>query len=181
MDLARLTPIDIEFLDQADKETSPDLKYPHRLALIRSEILVRYLETKGNEKYTQLKEQFESEKKAAEDAGKEFNIELEDRLKGIPSFACFKQSILIIFHVESDFYEFTINFNSDSFLLTSNQEGNNVELANKQKDNVRELSKFLQTVLTDIVCFSNNVYNIDGININSFLGFRIQCKNKRSS
>ena len=83
MDLARLTPIDIEFLDQTDKETSTELKYPHRLALIRSEILIRFLESKGNEKFTLLKEQFEEEKKEATDAGKEFNIEFEDRLKGI--------------------------------------------------------------------------------------------------
>lgn len=47
MDLYRLTPVDIEFLDEVAKDN--ENPYPHRLTLIRPELITLYIQHKISE------------------------------------------------------------------------------------------------------------------------------------
>jgi len=122
LDLYRLTPVDIEFLEEVDKDK--ENSYPHRLTLIRNELITLYIQHKFNEYLTKL-----NESAPKQENGKEISKEELE-----------KQRI----SQEELTEKVDIRFNNDCFVFDIKEKN---EKLLKQEENVRELSKFINTAV----------------------------------
>ncbi|KAJ3404656.1 hypothetical protein CcCBS67573_g02607 [Chytriomyces confervae] len=120
LDLARLAPVDVEFLDQLDKDGKDMPAYPHRMTLLRHELVDMYFEHNLG-KYINEK-RAEEEKKKAEGAAAGQETVDEDSKAVEP---------------------LNIKFNPDAFALPAEVEGEETPELLKQKENVRAVGKFL--------------------------------------
>ncbi|ORY51437.1 hypothetical protein BCR33DRAFT_694296 [Rhizoclosmatium globosum] len=149
LDLGRLTPADIEFLDQIDASTDNGLPaYPHRLTLLRHELVDLY--------YEQRLTKFVTEQRA----------EIADRVKNLPEGEEAPQP-------ELDLSAFSIKFNPDAYMLSPETEGAETEELLKQKENVRLVSKFLQETIIPAITVelgtNPSSVPLDGQRLTSFL------------
>lgn len=114
--------MDIEFLDEADKEK--ENPYPHRLTLIRPELIALYIQHKFSEYINKL-----NESAPKQEEGKEINE--EELLKQRISQEELNEKV-------------DIRFNNDCFVCESEEKD---EKLLKQEENVRELSKFISAAV----------------------------------
>ncbi|KAJ3018099.1 UNVERIFIED_CONTAM: Intracellular distribution of mitochondria [Siphonaria sp. JEL0065] len=149
LDLGRLAPGDVQFLEQVDETTgNGDLPaYPHRMTLLRHELMEMYYENQlakfVNEKRVEIAERA---KDAPEDAEKETEIDLSG---------------------------FDLKFNADTFMIPAETEGAETEELTKQKETVRVLSKFLQETILPAVTIelgtNPSSVPLDGERLTTFL------------
>jgi len=147
LDLYRLTPVDIEFLDEVDKEK--ENPYPHRLTLIRPELITLYIQHKFNEYLTKL-----NESAPKQEEGKEVNE--EELLKQRISQEELDEKV-------------DIRFNNDCFVYEPKEKD---EKLLKQEENVRDLSRFISSAVIPgfIVDLSENKTSpVDGENLSSIM------------
>ena len=90
LDLARILPVDIKFLEQVEK-TDDEINakfeaYPHKLAFIRPELLQQFVEYKATKYVKEAKAAFDAEKKSVEDAGGVFEGDWDTIVQGTLSF-----------------------------------------------------------------------------------------------
>ncbi|ORY67839.1 hypothetical protein LY90DRAFT_504520 [Neocallimastix californiae] len=147
LDLYRLTPVDIEFLDEADKEK--ENPYPHRLTLIRPELIALYIQHKFSEYINKL-----NESAPKQEEGKEINE--EELLKQRISQEELNEKV-------------DIRFNNDCFVCESEEKD---EKLLKQEENVRELSKFISAAVIPgfiVDLTENKISPVDGENLTSIM------------
>ncbi|KAJ3075473.1 Intracellular distribution of mitochondria [Podochytrium sp. JEL0797] len=152
LDLGRLTPADIGFLDGVDASEGLE-EYPHRMALLRHELVDMYYDTEFakfvKEKRDELAQTVEATEKVEDEEAEEAK----------------KQEI--------DVSAFDIRFNTDAFLVSPEVEGAETEELKKQKESVRAISKFLQeTVLPAIIIdLASNTTSVplDGVQLTKYL------------
>ncbi|KAJ3216138.1 Intracellular distribution of mitochondria [Dinochytrium kinnereticum] len=170
LDLSRVTPVDIEFLDQVDKEASepaegdatPLPAYPHRMTLLRTELVEMYHDTKLrayiNEQAEKRKEALEKEAAERKERGEEGEIE-EKPLE----------------------INFDMRFNPDAFVLLPaapevGGEDPESEVTTGERDVVRQMSKFLSNNLVSSTALELAAHPascpIDGQRLTKFLHFR---------
>jgi len=146
LDLYRLTPIDIEFLDEVDKDK--ENPYPHRLTLIRSELIALYIQHKFSEYLSKLNES------APKQEGKE--VSEEELLKQRISQEELTEKV-------------DIRFNNDCFICEPEEKD---EKLLKQEENVRELSKFISTAVIPgfiVDLTENKISPVDGENLTKIM------------
>ncbi|KAI8852682.1 clustered mitochondria-domain-containing protein [Chytridium lagenaria] len=161
LDLSRVTPVDIEFLDQVDKEVEGDdaalPAYPHRLALLRTELVEMYHDTKLR---AYIQEQTEKKKKEAEKRKEEGLPEEEEKPLEI---------------------NFDLRFNPDAFVLVPAADGTGgedpaSETAEGERDVVRQMSKFLSNNVISSTAFELAAHPstcpLDGQRLTKFLHLR---------
>lgn len=147
LDLYRLTPVDIEFLEEVDKEK--DNPYPHRLTLIRSELITLYIQHKFNEYLTKLNESAPKQEEGRE-------VTEEELLKQRISQEELNEKV-------------DIRFNNDCFVLEPKEKD---EKLTKQEENVRDLSRFISNAVIPgfIVDLSENkISPVDGENLTTIM------------
>ncbi|ORX87137.1 hypothetical protein BCR32DRAFT_289533 [Anaeromyces robustus] len=147
LDLYRLTPVDIEFLEEVEKEK--ENPYPHRLTLIRNELITLYIQHKFNEYLSKL-----NESAPKKEDGKEISEEELERQR---------------ISQEELTEKVDIRFNNDCFVFKPKEKD---EKLLKQEENVRELSKFISTAVIPgfIVDLSENkISPVDGENLTSIM------------
>ena len=74
LDLYRTTPIDICFIEKPDFEDSLEVKYPHKMCLLRHELISRFYEYKFRMALREHQEKLTKSKEDAEKNGEEFDV-----------------------------------------------------------------------------------------------------------
>jgi protein TIF31 len=143
LDLPRLHPTDIEFIEEVDKvekEGSEGAKYPHRMILMRAELVESFYEYKLRqfiqEHQDKMKKADEEKKAAAEKRKENGEAEaVEDESKS----------------EEEEKVVFDFRYNPDAFALMPATEDNGGELPSAEldasKETVRTMSRFLRSTL----------------------------------
>ncbi|KAI9339321.1 clustered mitochondria-domain-containing protein [Obelidium mucronatum] len=148
LDLGRLTPGDVEFLEQADASTANGLpEYPHRLAVLRHELVDMYYENELA-KFINVK-----------------RAEIIEKVKDLPEGEQKDEEI--------DLSGFELKFNADAFMVSSEIEGSETDALTEQKTKVRALSKFLQETVVPAITVelgtNPNSVPLDGERLTKFL------------
>ncbi|KAI9339174.1 clustered mitochondria-domain-containing protein [Zopfochytrium polystomum] len=151
LDLARLFPVDIEFLDEVDGKSKQDEKkqddhpalepYPHRMVLLRPELVDVFFDDKFSKYVKEKRAALEAEAEAEKNKKSAGSEESEDAANSE-----------INAKVEKAAEVFDLRFNPDAFALEPASSGSGGEDAEdavlkEQKENVRDLSKFLRTTV----------------------------------
>ncbi|KAI9254747.1 clustered mitochondria-domain-containing protein [Helicostylum pulchrum] len=159
LDLYRLNPVDIEFLESECVEKDGKPAYPHKMTLLRPELMSLFWEHKFRQwvkaKTDQVKKEKEANKPAAiegaekteekTEAKTEAKTEEKTEEKEVAKTAEEKEEE----EIQIDVNEFKLSFNPDVF--TSAKQPTNEE-TKQQEETIREASKFLaEEVIPSIV------------------------------
>ncbi|KAJ1547921.1 Intracellular distribution of mitochondria, partial [Nowakowskiella sp. JEL0078] len=128
LDLYRVTPTDIAFLDEADKDGLP--AYPHRMALLRKELIEAFVEQNLKICLTQARAKVDEAIPRAKDGKLENPPDYDDQLESALTSAMAK-------------FEYRFNMDAFSPLTTTSTEA---------QQNVRDASRFLtNTVIPSLI------------------------------
>ncbi|KAJ3146593.1 Intracellular distribution of mitochondria [Irineochytrium annulatum] len=150
LDLTRVTPVDIEFLETVDAESDDLPAYPHRMALLRVELVEQFFEHKLRAHVGELQEKRREAKRLAMEAAAENAEEGGDGAKeGETAEAEADDEPLEI--------NFDFRFNPDAFVLqlaADDVGGEDPESATKAEDEekVRQMSQFLSRTVIPVAC-----------------------------
>ncbi|KAI9249451.1 clustered mitochondria-domain-containing protein [Phascolomyces articulosus] len=139
LDLYRLNPVDIEFQEKecVDKDNVP--AYPHKMTLLRPELMGLYWEHRFREWVKVKTEEIKKERQLA-NGGKEKKEEKEEKPKA-EGEESEEQKPEEEEDIKIDVSEFKLTFNPDVF--TSAKLGDDAEAIKEQEQAVREASQFL--------------------------------------
>ncbi|KAF9090031.1 Intracellular distribution of mitochondria [Mortierella sp. AD031] len=163
LDLYRLNPVDVEFLenDVAAKDNIPE--YPHKLTLMRPELMLLFWEHKLRawiqERALEIQKRAE-EKKALEDdketkeATTESSEEKKDEAKGEIAASNPEDDVNIL--------DFDLSFNVDAFTSVKTP-AESADATAKQEQTVREASKFLRDNVISVLLQDFTAYVVSPI------------------
>lgn len=150
LDLYRTNPVDIEFQEKECNEDKPDMPaYPHKMTLLRPELISLYWEHKFREwvkaKTEEVKKEREQNKPAVEekkdeekkDEKKDAEDEKKEDAEGDKKDAEEEEDIKI------DVTEFKLSFNPDVFTAAKLAGGADSAIVKEEEQTVRDASKFL--------------------------------------
>ncbi|KAI8618305.1 clustered mitochondria-domain-containing protein [Chytriomyces sp. MP71] len=145
LDLGRLTPADSEFLEQIEKDGETLPAYPHRLTVLRHDLMDLYCEQRLGS-FIAEKRAAEEKKRAAEEAGET----VEEERKFWIFWVCV--ALTVDFLPAAEPFE-DVKWNPDVFIVPDATESAETPELKAQKATVRSISKFLtETVIPAIVC-----------------------------
>ncbi|KAI8995941.1 clustered mitochondria-domain-containing protein [Gaertneriomyces semiglobifer] len=145
LDLYRITPVDIEFLDQVDAEVKEGMKpYLHRMVLLRPELLENYYERKLRGIVEEERKKLQENSKGAEKDGAEATAEdpsTEESTATEPAVTGSEDESAI----DAAMRNFHLAFNPDVFTTAPLADADAVREA--QENGTRSVSSFLNATL----------------------------------
>ncbi|ORX96873.1 hypothetical protein K493DRAFT_324366 [Basidiobolus meristosporus CBS 931.73] len=169
LDLYRINPVDIEFQQQecaAPKEEGDLPAYPHKMTLLRPELIDLYWEHRFRQ---YIKEKIDSAQKP--ESGEEQAKPVEGAAKEETDAAAEEQAAAPEYEVTAeDVANFKLAFNPDVFTEVKTETGENGEkdsVLAEQENTVREASKFLQTIVIPNLVIDLSTYLVSPIDGNA--------------
>lgn len=165
LDLYRLNPVDIEFQENECVEKDGKPAYPHKMTLLRPELMSLYWEHKFRQwvkvKTDEIKkERGDTKPAAAVEAKKEegeAKTEEEKEEKAVAATTSEKETEEEEEEIKIDINEFKLNFNTDVFTSAKQPEG---EQTKQDEQTIRDASKFLVDEIVPSIVLDFASYSI---------------------